>query len=165
MPCESPLGQVVNRPPTSFSRSGAGMTRRHIIGSAPRRGGAPFARCCRGGSARGRAAGVSASSARRCVSWQPAGLRTHRGSGPRLEGSPARSGRSLHRRRHRVRRGRRLRPSLRVSPGLARAPGGCGRPPTARVITPSLLLSRKNRRGSRCWLNREPHAPPGRRRP
>ena len=57
-------------------------------------------------------AGGPASSARRCVSGRPAGRRTPRGSGSRLEGWPARSGRSPHGSRRRVRnRGRTPQPS------------------------------------------------------
>ena len=41
--CESPPGPFVNRPRASFSHSSRGMTRRPVIGSAPRKG-APFAR-------------------------------------------------------------------------------------------------------------------------
>ena len=50
----------MNRPPTSFSHSSRGMTRRPVIGGAPRRG-KPFAKCWRSGSARGPPPGVACS--------------------------------------------------------------------------------------------------------
>ena len=84
-------------PPRRLRTPSAAMRRAPVVtGSALPRG-APFARRRRGESLRGLPAGRPASPAPRCVSGRLAGLRTPRGSGPRPEGSPARSGASSSR--------------------------------------------------------------------